>query len=136
MPSPSDRFSVNAQWLIRLRWVAVAGQLLTIATVIFLFGIQLDTIWALEVMISLTAFSNLVLSVWFNRWAREQNRQVLPWDLILGLVMLMDMLSLTALLFATGGPNNPFMLFFFVNISLCAVVLNRKWAWGLNVLRR
>lgn len=134
MPSPSDRFTVNAPWLIRLRWVAVAGQMLTIATVILLFGIKLETVWALDVVISLTAVSNLVLSIWFNRWVKSANPPSLPWDLILGLIMVMDMLSLTALLFATGGPNNPFLLFFFVNISLCAVVLNRNWAWGLNLL--
>lgn len=134
MPSPTDRFSLNAQWLIRLRWVAVVGQLLTIVAVIFGFGIKLDTVWALEVVISLTAVSNLVLSLWLHRWLSTASRQKLPGDLILGLVMVMDMLSLTALLFATGGPNNPFMLFFFVNTSLCAIVLNRNWAWGLNLL--
>jgi two-component system sensor histidine kinase RegB len=59
---------------------------------------------------------------------------VLPWDLILGLILVMDMLSLTTLLFTTGGPNNPFYLFFFVNLSLCALMLNRRWAWAINVL--
>lgn len=53
---------------------------------------------------------------------------------VLGIVMVMDMLSLTALLFATGGPNNPFFMFMFVNVSLGALVLNRKWAWSINVL--
>lgn len=48
--------------------------------------------------------------------------------------MVMDMLSLTALLFASGGPSNPFMLFFFVNLSLSALVLSRQWAWWLNGL--
>ena len=134
MPTPTDRFTLNAQWLIRLRWVAVVGQLVTIATVLFVFGIKIDTAWALEVVISLTAVSNLVLSLWIRRWMNKAGRQQIPGDLILGLVMVMDMLSLTALLFATGGPNNPFMLFFFVNISLCAIVLNRNWAWGLNLL--
>ena len=44
------------------------------------------------------------------------------------------MLSLTALLFATGGPNNPFSLFFFVNLSLSALLLNRYWAWAITAL--
>lgn len=134
MPTPSERFSVNAQWLIRLRWVAVFGQVLTIAGVVFLLGIKLETMWALQVVISLTAFSNLILNGWFSTWAKQPHQAPLPWDVILGLVMVMDMCSLTALLFATGGPNNPFSLFFFVNISLSAVVLNRTWAWGLNLL--
>lgn len=134
MPSPSKRFIVNASWLIQLRWVAAFGQLLTIAGVVFLLKIQLPMVWALLTIILVTALSNLLLSLLFSRWFRSQNRRSLPWDQILGIIMVMDMLSLTALLFASGGPSNPFMLFFFVNLSLSALVLGRKWAWWLNGL--
>ncbi len=134
MPSPSKRFIVNASWLIKLRWVAAIGQLATIAAVVFLLKIKLPVIWALLTIILVTAFSNLILSLMFTRWSRSQNRRNLPWDQILGIVMVMDMLSLTALLFASGGPSNPFMLFFFVNLSLSAFVLGRTWAWWLNGL--
>ena len=134
MPSPLSRFAVNASWLIKLRWVAVIGQVITIAIVLLLLKIQLDTLWALSVVIGLTAFSNLVLNFWLLRWNRKEDQNQLWWDYLLGLVMVMDMLSLTALLFATGGPANPFYLFFFVNLSLCAVVLTPNWAWALNLL--
>ncbi len=134
MPHELNRFLVNASWLIKLRWAAVIGQMLTVVAVIFLFGIQIDMLWALWTVIGLTAASNLILLFWFTRWSTSLERKRLKWDLILGLVMVMDMVSLTALLFASGGPNNPFFLFFFVNLSLSAVVLNRNWAWGLNLL--
>lgn len=134
MPSPAKRFIVNASWLIKLRWVAAIGQLLTITTVVFWFQIKIPMIWALLTIISVTAISNLFLSMLFAHWFHSANRRQLPWDQILGIVMVMDMLSLTALLFASGGPGNPFSLFFFVNLSLSAVVLDRKWAWSLNVL--
>ncbi len=125
---------VNASWLIKLRWVAVIGQVVTIAMVIWLLRIPLETAWALSVVIGLTAVSNVVLSVLFVRGSQSARPSQLSWDLILGLVMVLDMLSLTALLFATGGPTNPFCLFFFVNLSLCAVVLKPGWAWSLNLL--
>ena len=134
MPTPSTRFFVNASWLIKLRWVAAIGQLLTIAAVVFLLKIAIPMIWALLTIVVVTAFSNLILSLMFSRWQRSEIRTVLAWDQILGMVMVMDMLSLTALLYASGGPTNPFMLFFFVNLSLSALVLNRMWAWGLNGL--
>lgn len=134
MPNPSSRFIVNASWLIKLRWVAAVGQLLTIAGVVFLLDIKLPMIWALLTIIVVTATSNLLLSFMFASWYDSQARAALPWDQILGLVMVMDMLSLTALLFASGGPTNPFILFFFVNVSLSALVLSRYWAWSLNVL--
>ncbi len=134
MSTSSQRFIVNASWLIKLRWVAAIGQLLTIATVVFLFKIRIPMIWALLTIILVTAISNLILSALYGRWFQSVDRRRLPWDQILGIVMVMDMLSLTALLFASGGPNNPFSLFFFVNLSLSAVVLNRVWAWSLNFL--
>ena len=130
----SNRFILNASWLIKLRWVAVVGQLLTIAGVMIVFKMRIPMFWAIAVVISLTAISNLFLTFCFARWQMITAQEKLPWDLVLGLVLIMDMLSLTTLLFATGGPNNPFSLFFFVNLSLCAVMLNRNWAWAINVL--
>ena len=134
MPRETHRFIVNASWLIKLRWFAVAGQMLAVMAVIFLFAIKIEMLWALWSVIGVTAFSNLVLSLWFSRWSTNPQRTNLAWDRILGLVLIMDMGSLTVLLFASGGPNNPFLLFYFVNLSLCAVILDRRWAWALNFL--
>ena len=119
--------------MINLRWVAVFGQLATIAGSLAIFGAQLPAVWPLIVVISLTAVSNILLSHWFIN-DRRVTISLDTWNLLLGMVMVMDMLSLTALLFSTGGPNNPFSLFIFVNISLSALVLNRNWAWGINLL--
>lgn len=130
----SNRFLLNASWLIKLRWVAVIGQLLTVTGAILLLKIQIPMLWAIAVVITLTAISNLILAFWFGRWQRHLVSGQFPADLILGLVLVMDMLSLTTLLFATGGPNNPFSLFFFVNLCLCALMLNRNWAWAINLL--
>lgn len=134
-----NRFAVNIAWLVKLRWVAVVGQLLTIAAAVVLVGIHL-LLWPLLLIIGLTAVSNLVLMVWYVRQRRSgRMTAVNGFDVasathIPGLVMTMDMLSLTTLLYVTGGPTNPFWLFFFVNLSLSAVLLDRNWAWGLNVL--
>jgi len=133
MEATSDRHLINASWLIKLRWVAVVGQVVTILVTIGLFKIQLPAAWLLVTAIAVTAASNLVLMYWYSSLASQENRTT-PSNLVLGLVLLMDLFSLTALLYATGGPNNPFSLFFFVNVSLSALVLNRKWAWGLNVM--
>ena len=133
MEALSDRHLINASWLIKLRWVAVVGQVMTIAVTVGLFKIQLTAAWLLVLAIAVTVASNMVLMYRYSAWARQESK-VRPSNLVLGLVLLMDLFSLTGLLFATGGPNNPFSLFFFVNVSLSALVLNRKWAWGLNVM--
>lgn len=128
------RLLVNASWIIKLRWLAVVGQLLTIGAVIFGLGIELQMTWALLAVISATAFSNLLLMVWLRHWRQLVEYEAWHWHLVLGLVMIMDLLSLTTLLFATGGPNNPFWVFYYVNVSLAALVLTRNWAWSINLL--
>ena len=67
----SNRFLLNASWLIKLRWVAVVGQLMTVAGVILLLNIPIPMLWAIAVVITLTAVSNLFLAVWFSRWERH-----------------------------------------------------------------
>ena len=32
----------------------------------------------------------------------------------------------------TGGPTNPFAVFYFVNLALCGVLLPARWAWLLG----
>ena len=135
----AEHHYANARWLLKLRWVAVIGQLATIGGSIWLFQAQIPMAWAMGVVISVTVVSNLFLMYWFRRWQQidrflERDPSPLPWNLVLGLVLIMDMLSLTALLFTTGGPNNPFCLFFFVNLSLSALLLNRAGAWAINLL--
>ena len=133
MPNSSEGSFLNASWLINLRWVAVVGQIAAIAGAIFYFHTEIPALWAMIVVISLTAISNVVLSMWFSR--RNEEAIAGPvWNTVLGFIMVMDILSLTALLFATGGPNNPFSMFMLVNVSLGALVLNRRWAWGINLL--
>ena len=52
----------------------------------------------------------------------------------IGLVMLADVVVLTAMLFLTGGSTNPFALFFLVNVVLSAVLLPPRWAWSFAAL--
>ncbi|MGI9517011.1 MAG: ATP-binding protein [Pirellulaceae bacterium] len=132
MPGTKERVAVNTGWLIKMRWVAVFGQLLTIAGATLILGIHLQ-IWPLIVVISLTVASNLLLIYWMTRERRvDHSEPSRSFENVLGWVMTMDMLSLATLLYVTGGPSNPFWLFFFVNLSLSAVLLDRVWAWTLN----
>ncbi len=136
----NDHYYANTKWLLKLRWVAVVGQLVTILGAAWLFQVQIPMAWAMATVIAVTLVSNILLMFWSNRW--QQSRSEAPvieypsssWSLILGVVLILDMLSLTTLLFATGGPNNPFCLFFFVNLSLSALLLNRYWAWAITAL--
>ncbi len=135
MVLPTNRARLNADWLLKLRWVAVVGQLLTVTIVYLVLQIPLF-VEPLLVNIAATAISNLLLQKWIVAHdalstTLEGSRR---FDMCMGLVSTMDLLSLTALLYATGGAANPFFLFYFVNLALSAILLPRNWVWGLNLL--
>ncbi|MEZ6096172.1 MAG: ATP-binding protein [Pirellulaceae bacterium] len=132
--TPSRRTLINLDWLIMLRWVAVFGQIATILVVLFVLGIDLPMKGAMVIVLGLTIGSNFLLRHWSRRWRSGEQEGQVEWDLILGLIMILDVLSLTTLLFSSGGVNNPFALFYFVNLSLSSLILSRGWAWLLNAL--
>ena len=126
-------FSVN--WFIQLRWVAVLGQILTVLGASLLFEISLR-VQPLVVTIVITAVSNLALTGWYfsRRHADPLPHLDVTWSAILGVVMGADLLLLTALLYYSGGPSNPFWIFYFVNLCLAGIELAAASAWCLNFL--
>lgn len=116
----------TAHWLIRLRWVAVAGQLLTITTVEWVLHVPVAWV-PLLIVVALTALTNIALSAGVGGIQLRSPRH-------LAAVMVSDLAALTALLYFSGGPHNPFLVFYFVNLTLAAVVLATRWSWGLAVV--
>jgi two-component system sensor histidine kinase RegB len=131
-PYMHGKHEVNLNWLIRLRWVAVFGQVTTIAFAAGVLGVELPT-GALLSIAGLTAGSNAFLWA-LHRWystggATDEEASTDPG--ILFAVMLFDVFSLTALLFFSGGPSNPCALFYFVNLALSAVALPSRYVWAV-----
>lgn len=128
---------VNIAWLLRLRWVAVAGQLLTVFVTVGALNVQLR-LGPMFAVIGFTAVTNLALHAWLAlrqarppRTAGGAKGQGQPWLLVT--VMAVDLVSLTVLLYLTGGPDNPFTVFYLVNLALAGVTLPAPWAWSLAV---
>ncbi|HEX6986320.1 MAG TPA: hypothetical protein VF170_13140, partial [Planctomycetaceae bacterium] len=103
----------GASWLVQLRWVAVAGQLVTIEFARYALGVSLPT-GPLLTVVTVTALSNLALATWSSSrpegnellgTARPADPTTIP---VLGLVLLLDLVLLTVLLGFSGGPTNPF----------------------------
>jgi two-component system sensor histidine kinase RegB len=127
----TSQLAINAVWLTKLRWVAVAGQLLTIAIVAGPLGIKLP-LGPLLALAGLTAATNAAFGVWTRR--RLSAAAVLrpyEWHALLGGLMVLDLFVLTFMLELTGGPTNPFAIFYFVNLALGGVLLPARWAWLL-----
>ncbi len=120
--SPQTPGRIAFTWLLKLRWGAVACQVLIIVFVALFFTINLP----LAVVFAIIAFqaaSNCLFSFLLQRNAKI-DRMVAP-------VMFLDIILLTLLLYYTGGPMNPFTFLYLVHVVLGAIVLSRKQAWSL-----
>ncbi|QDT70725.1 Sensor histidine kinase RegB [Planctomycetes bacterium MalM25] len=127
----SRRLAINAQWFGRLRWVAAVGQLATIAFVAGPLGVEAP-VPPLLALVGVTLISNALFWWWTS--TRKQSPSRNEWHAVVGGLMLLDLAVLTAMLALTGGPTNPFVVFYFVNLALSGVVLPSAWAWSLSGL--
>ena len=120
----TERASTFA-WLLRLRWLAIAGQLGTIAVVRWALGIEI-VLWPLLTVVAIEALTNVVVSQGLRAGSVTDTR--------LGSLIAVDVLILAALLYFSGGAQNPFSFLFLVQIALGAMVLPWRWTWGLVAL--
>ena len=128
-----SRLSVNESWLLWLRWVAVAGQLTTIGAAVAVFDVSVR-LRPLLIIISVTALTNLLFAWWLRAQGKQADTDRQRHQYVLGSLMVLDLFSLSGLLYFTGGPTNPFTVFYFVNLALAAVVLPAHWGWTLLLI--
>jgi two-component system, sensor histidine kinase RegB len=109
----------NMRQLIQLRWIAVVGQIVTIAVVHFGFRFPLPLHDMSVVLLVLVAFN----AVSMLRW-RDPHEVT---NSMLFVSLLVDVSTLTAQLYLSGGTTNPFVFLYLLQVILGAVLL-RAWA--------
>jgi two-component system sensor histidine kinase RegB len=120
--SPETAASDNLRQLMQLRWIAVAGQLVTILIVHFGLGVPLPLAPMLGV-VALLAIANLGAAAMSPR-RRDANTETL-------LALLFDVGALTVQLYFSGGAANPFISLYLLQVVLGAILLDRWSAWVL-----
>ena len=118
----------NLLQLIQLRWIAIAGQVVTIAFVQFVFLIPLPLPSLLAVLALQLGF-NLFSIAWWRTFRRSEQREVSNRDLFLSL--LVDVAGLTAQLYLCGGATNPFVFLYLLQVAIGAVMLRARAVWSL-----
>ncbi|MDB6002397.1 MAG: two component transcriptional regulator, sensor histidine kinase, partial [Rhizobacter sp.] len=113
----------NMQQLIQLRWIAVVGQIATILVVHFGFQIRLPIDHMLAVLACLVGFNAASLLRWRGR------REVTNGELFIAL--LVDVGTLTAQLYFSGGATNPFIFLYLLQVTLGAVLLRPGSVWTM-----
>lgn len=98
--------------IIRLRWIAVLGQAVTVAAVHFGLGFDLPIVMC-AIIISLSAWLNIFLRTRYSGrlWLRSDYAS---------LMLAYDVLQITALLYLTGGLQNPFALLIIAPVTVSA----------------
>jgi two-component system sensor histidine kinase RegB len=115
-PSPVARGRVRLRTLSNLRWLAVAGQSAALLLVRFGLDYRLPLV-PCAVAIALSALLNIGLSIRYPPTHRLTNREATFY-------LAYDVVQLAALLYLTGGVENPFSLMFVAPVVIAAATLN------------
>jgi two-component system, sensor histidine kinase RegB len=117
---------IRLRTLVRLRWLAVIGQALTVLFVSLVLGYQLPLSACLAV-IALSAWLNVFLAI---RWRAGQILSTRA----AGMLLAYDMVQLALLLYLTGGLENPFAFLFLVPVTVSATSLTLRWTVSLGLM--
>ncbi|MBI1404899.1 MAG: ActS/PrrB/RegB family redox-sensitive histidine kinase [Caulobacter sp.] len=125
--SGSRRARLRVRTLVYVRWMAVAGQLVTVLLVAGVLGLPMPVAPCLA-LIALLAFVNLLIAI----AAQGPQRQVSDAEATAQLTF--DILQLSAMLYLTGGAINPFSLLIIAPVVLAAATLPLRHVIGLALL--
>ena len=116
----------NLLQLIELRWLAVAGQLLTILVVHFALGITLPLAEMLTLLGAVALFNGAC-------WLRSRFASNVAYgELFVGL--LVDVGVLSGQLFYSGGVTNPFIFVYLLQVAVGSVLLRPRHIWTIVAL--
>ena len=116
---------LDARWLVRLRWAAIAAQVGSIAGTRYLLhapfpmGPLVGIVGALVVV-------NVVLAL------RLRRAKSLP-DGLIAANLLLDVAGLTSLLIFTGGAMNPFTTLYLLQVAIAGIMVPRRWSLAVTV---
>lgn len=124
----------RVDWLIRLRWWAIAGTLVGIL-VARLVEPALPVV-PLIVVTGVIAFYNVLFLLYARQlWRRRGTgirRRRSP--LFAAVQIVLDLLALTALLHFSGGIENPFAIFLVFHVIIAAILLSRRASLAVALL--
>lgn len=122
-PRSTGVADVGLSWLVGMRWGAFVSAIAAILVTNVGLHVPLR-LGPLLALVSFTAVTNVALEV--RTWSDRAPSTALP-----GALLLADTLTLTALLYFSGGPSNPFSALYVVYVTLAAVILGARWTWSI-----
>ncbi len=113
-------------WLIRLRWVALAGVILTVSSAELIAGIQLPSRVLYSIVLALAIYN---LS--FYLYLKLARKRLFPDPGIIvtriaNIQIAVDLVFLAALIHFSGGIENPFIFYFIFHMIIASTLLSRR----------
>ncbi len=117
---------VRLDTILRLRWLAVLGQLATIFMVVQGLEFEVEVVPCLSI-IGLSALLNLAMQIAFNPMQRLEPAYAAA-------LLALNIIELAGLLFFTGGLENPFSFLFLAPVLISATALPVRLTIALGIL--
>jgi len=116
-----DKPFLGLRWLVRLRWLAVLGQIVTCCIAVLVFHIELP-LGILAGCLAITVATNAIVE--FAEGNLPLSRRV-----SCAILLALDTVILTVMLYSTGGAHNPFTAFYLLHVVIAAILLPQAWSW-------
>ncbi|MGL4289116.1 MAG: ATP-binding protein, partial [Phreatobacter sp.] len=123
LPADGAANAKNMILLIQLRWIAVVGQVVTIAVVEIILGIALP-LGPMSIVLGALVAHNLASVAWLRNRTDVGNNQLF-------MTLILDVAALTAQLYLSGGATNPFTSLYLLQVILGAVLLDSRLTWAV-----
>jgi signal transduction histidine kinase len=125
VPAFHDELVERIGWLIRIRWLAAIGVTVTILVADRLFNLLIDT----QILLLFSAFIffyNLLFRLFFRslRNNEEDPLKHVRAERFANLQISIDLIVLTALIYFSGGAENPFIFYFIFHMIIASILLS------------
>ncbi len=126
---PSETSLIDGvRWLIKLRWLAIAGVAVVLVIGIRFFGLPLYWQGILGVALSLVILNLVYWAILRERFegTDTEEQDLTAVTVFAHMQISLDLLLLTMLLFFSGGAVNPFSFFYIFHIIISSILLTRR----------
>ncbi len=118
-----ERLLERLYWLIKLRWIAVAGVFLTTLAVKHIFKFSLPAAYLYTIAVILGIYNLVFLFLLRAIKGRESGVVI---NRIANAQISLDLLSLAVLIHFSGGIENPFLFYFIFHMIIASILLDRR----------
>ena len=117
-------------WLVRLRWIAIAGVFFTV-TVANLANDMIANPIPLYIIAGLMVLYNFEPQMYRKAPAQQRLKSIKRQACI---HIILDLLSLIALIHFSGGVENPFIFYFIFHLIIASIILSKRVSYILATL--